>query len=77
VRDGSDAAGGPAFESLQGRKPRDEGAPAPLLRSMAIWRAARLAARGLRRFAAGSLRHRDAAGRRPRCRDHERRACAV
>ncbi len=36
VRDGSDAAVGPAFESLQGRTPRDGEAPATLLQLMGI-----------------------------------------
>src|SRR3954463_2519591 len=45
--------GGPAFESLQGRKPRDEGAPTTLPRPMEIGRAARLAGDGLRRIVAG------------------------
>jgi hypothetical protein len=36
VRDGSEVAVGPAFESLQGRKPRDDEAPATLPRPMGI-----------------------------------------
>src|SRR5215210_5908748 len=49
VRDGSDVAVGPAFESFQGRKPRDGEAPATLPRPMGISPGGEGLGEGLRR----------------------------